>query len=334
MADKVSWGVLGVAKIGVEKVIPAMQKGAHSSVDAIASRDGARAKEAAASLGIARSYGSYEALLADPAIEAVYNPLPNELHVPWTVRALEAGKHVLCEKPIALTASEARALTAAAKASGKHVAEAFMVRFHPQWRRAREIALSGEIGEPKAIQTFFLYYLTDPDNIRNKPPGGGALYDIGCYAILTARYIFGAEPLRVVAAIDRDPVLGTDRLTSGLIEFPGGRHLTFACGTQLAGHQRVAIAGAKGRVEVLIPFNAPPDRPTRILIDSGADLSGASARFEEFAICDQYTLQGDAFSQAVRGGSPLPYGIDDAILNMRVIDALFRSTKSGNWEKP
>ena len=215
MANKVSWGVLGVAKIGVEKVIPAMQKGAHSRIDAIASRDGVKAKQAAADLGIAKSYGSYEALLADPTIEAIYNPLPNELHVPWTLRALEAGKHVLCEKPIALTAKEARTLTAAAKASGKHIAEAFMVRFHPQWQRAKEIAQSGEIGEPRAIQTFFSYYLTDPANIRNKPPGGGALYDIGCYAVLTARYIFGAEPLRVVGAIDRDPAMGTDRLSSG-----------------------------------------------------------------------------------------------------------------------
>jgi predicted dehydrogenase len=334
MAGKVSWGVLGVAKIGMEKVIPAMQKGEHCSVDAIASRDGARAKQAAQSLGISKSYGSYEALLADPAIEAIYNPLPNELHVPWTLRALEAGKHVLCEKPVALDAKEAETLVAAAKASGKHVAEAFMVRFHPQWRRAKLIAQSGEIGEPKAIQTFFSYHLTDPTNIRNKPPGGGALYDIGCYAILTARYIFGAEPLRAVGVIDRDPAMGTDRLSSGILEFPGGRHLTFVCGTQLGGHQRVTISGAKGRVEVQIPFNAPPDRPTRILFDTGADLFGGGARVEEFAICDQYTLQGDAFSQAVRGAAPWPYGVEDAILNMKVIDALFRSARSGNWEKP
>jgi predicted dehydrogenase len=334
MAKKVSWGVLGVAKIGVEKVIPAMQRGVHSSVDAIASRDDARAKEAAAMLHIAKSYGSYEALLADPAIEAIYNPLPNELHVLWTLRALEAGKHVLCEKPIALTAKEAQRLTSAAKASGRHVAEAFMVRFHPQWRRARDIAQSGEIGETRAIQTFFSYYLTDPTNIRNKLPGGGALYDIGCYAILTARYIFGAEPLRVVGVVDRDPTMGIDRLTSGIIEFPGGRHLTFVCSTQLAGHQRVTIGGSKGRVEVQIPFNAPPDRPTRIIVDSGADLFGGGERVEEFPISDQYTLQGDAFSQAVRGAAPLPYGTDDAILNMRVIDALFRSAQTGSWEKP
>ncbi|WP_158813619.1 Gfo/Idh/MocA family protein [Methylocapsa sp. S129] len=332
MTRKVSWGVLGVAKIGVEKVIPAMQLGALSRIDAIASRDLAKAKSAAAVLGIAKAYGSYEELLADPAIEAVYNPLPNELHVPWTLRALEAGKHVLCEKPIALNAIEAEALLAARARSGKLVAEAFMVRFHPQWRRAHELARSGAIGELRAIQTFFSYHLIDPTNIRNKPPGGGALYDIGCYAILTARYIFGAEPARVMAVIDRDPVMGTDRLVSAIAEFPGGRQLSFLCGTQTSAHQRVTIAGDKGRIEIAIPFNAPPDRPTHITVDSGADLFGGGARREEFATCDQYTLQGDAFSRAVLGEAPLEYPIEDAIANMRVIDALFRSGESGRWE--
>ena len=332
MSDKVSWGVLGVAKIGVEKVIPAMQQGGRSRIDAIASRDIEKARGAAAALGIARAYGSYEELLADPTIEAIYNPLPNDLHVPWTVRALEAGKHVLCEKPIALTAGEAEQLIEARSRSGKLVAEAFMVRFHPQWRRALDIVRSGEIGGLRAIQTFFSYHLLDPANIRNKPPGGGALYDIGCYAILTARHIFGAEPTRVFASIDRDPVMGADRLTSGLADFPGGRQLAFTCGTQTSPHQRVTIAGDKGRIEIAIPFNAPPDRPTRITIDNGADLSGGGARREEFATCDQYTLQGDAFSRAVRGEAPLEFPIEDAIANMKVIDALFRSAQSGRWE--
>jgi predicted dehydrogenase len=334
MARKVSWGVLGVAKIGVEKVIPAMQLGALTSVDAIASRDPARAKEAAAKLGIAKAYGSYEELLADPTIDAIYNPLPNELHVPWTLRALEAGKHVLCEKPIALDADEASALIAARDRSGKQVAEAFMVRFHPQWRRAHELAHSGAIGQLRAIQTFFSYHLLDPTNIRNKPPGGGALFDIGCYAVLTARYIFGADPTRVIAALDIDPAMGTDRLTSALLEFADGRHLTFTCATQTSAHQRVTISGDKGRIEIAIPFNAPPDRPTRITIDSGADLVGGGARTEEFPTCDQYTLQGDAFSRAVLGEAPLGYAIEDAIANMRVIDALFRSGRSGRWETP
>ena len=331
MTQKVSWGMLGVAKIGVEKVIPAMQRGDVSRVDAIASRDLAKARQAADRLGAAKAYGSYEELLADPAIEAIYNPLPNELHVPWTIRALEAGKHVLCEKPIALDAAEAEALIAARERSGKLVAEAFMVRFHPQWRRAREIAVSGAIGDVRAIQTFFSYRLTDGANIRNKPPGGGGLYDIGCYAILTARYVFGAEPTRIVATTDVDPNFGTDRLASAILEFPGARHLTFTCATQLSGHQRVTIVGEQGRVEVAIPFNAPIDRPTRITIDSGADLVGGGARVEEFPVCDQYTLQGDAFSRAIRGAAALEFPIEDAIANMRVLDAAFRSARDGGW---
>ena len=334
MALKVSWGVLGAANIGVEKVLPAMQRGEVAHVDAIASRDLARAQAAAKALGIARAYGSYEELLADPAIEAIYNPLPNELHVPWTIRALEAGKHVLCEKPIALDANEGQALIAARARTGKLVAEAFMVRHHPQWRRAREIARSGAIGEVRAIQTFFTYRLLDANNIRNKPPGGGALYDIGCYAILTARYIFGAEPTRVAASLDIDPKFGTDRLASALIEFPGGRRLTFTCATQLPNTQRVTIVGEAGRVEVLVPFNAPTDRPTQIIVDSGVDLVGGGARVEEFPVCDQYALQGDAFSRAVLGQAPLEFPIEDAIANMRVIDAAFRSAKSGDWQKP
>jgi predicted dehydrogenase len=303
-----------------------------SRIHAIASRDLKRAEAAAKALAIPKAYGSYEDLIADPDIHAIYNPLPNELHVPWTERALAAGKHVLCEKPVALDAKEAARLIAARDRSRKLVAEAFMVRFHPQWRRAREIARSGAIGEVGAIQTLFTYRLLDPDNIRNKPPGGGGLYDIGCYAILTARYIFGAEPVRVAAALDIDPNFGSDRLASAVLEFPGGRHLTFSAGTQLAGHQRVTIAGTAGRVEVLIPFNAPIDRPTRIAIDSGADLIGTGARSEDFPICDQYTLQGDAFSRAVLGEAPLEHGMEDAIANMAAIDACFRAAKSGRWE--
>jgi predicted dehydrogenase len=331
---KVKWGVIGVAKIAVEKVIPAMQRGEVSEITAIASRDLGKAKAAADKLGIPRAYGSYEDLLADKEIEAIYNPLPNEGHVPWSLRALAAGKHVLCEKPIALNAEEARPLIDARNRSGKLVAEAFMVRFHPQWRRARELARDGSIGEARAIQTFFSYRLLDPDNVRNRPPGGGGLYDIGCYAILTARFIFGAEPTRVVATIDWDPKFKTDRLASALLEFPGGRHLTFTVGTQSSAHQRVTIVGDKGRIEVMIPFNAPPDRPTEIAIDDGADLFGGGRRIETFPVCDQYTLQGDAFSRAIVEGSPLEFPIEDAIANMRVIDALFRSAKSGSWEKP
>jgi predicted dehydrogenase len=332
VTEPVKWGVLGVAKIATEKVIPAMRQGALCRIEAIASRDAGRAGAAADQLGIPRAYGSYEELLADPEIEAIYNPLPNELHVAWTEKALAAGKHVLCEKPLALDAEEARRLVAAREKSGKLVAEAFMVRHHPQWRRAREIARSGAVGEIGAIQTLFAYRLLDPENVRNRPPGGGGLFDIGCYAIVTARYIFGEEPTRVAACIDFDPTFGTDRLASAILEFPGGRHLTFTVATQLAGAQRVTIAGTAGRIEVKIPFNAPPDRPTEIVIDSGADLAGGGARVETFQICDQYTLQGDAFARAVRGEGALEFSIEDAVANMRVIDACFRAGKSGRWE--
>jgi predicted dehydrogenase len=331
---KVRWGVLGVAKIAVEKVIPAMQQGAASQIAAIASRDLGKARSAADKLGIERAFGSYEELLSDGEIEAIYNPLPNELHVPWTLRALAAGKHVLCEKPIGLDAEEARSLIEARNRSGKLVAEAFMVRYHPQWRRAKELAGTGAVGEPRAIQTFFSYRLLDPENVRNRPPGGGGLYDIGCYAIVSARYIFGAEPTRVMATIDRDPNFLTDRLAGAILEFPGGRHSTFTVGTQLSAHQRVTIVGEAGRIEIMIPFNAPPDRPTEIAIDTGADLFGGGRRVEQFPICDQYTLQGDAFSRAIMDGTPLEFPIEDAIANMRVIDALFRSAKSGAWERP
>jgi len=335
MTRPVAWGVLGVAKIATAKVIPAMQQGTLSHVAAIASRDAGRAAAAAASLGIPKSYGSYEALLADPEIEAVYIPLPNHLHVPWAVKAMQAGKHVLCEKPIALTADEARQLITARDHSGREVAEAFMVRHHPQWQRARALVHEGRIGRVRAIQTFFSYYNDDPANIRNQADiGGGALYDIGCYALVTARYLFADEPERMVAAIDRDPATGIDRLTSGLVEFPGGRHLTFTCSTQASAHQRVTVVGTDGRIEVDLPFNADPMAPSRIRIDDGRDLKGGGLVIEDLPPCDQYTLQGDAFSRVIRGEAALDFTIEDAVWNLRLIDCLFRSGVSGRWERP
>jgi predicted dehydrogenase len=334
MAQTVNWGILSTALIGREKVIPAMQKGEVSRVLAIASRDQATADATAKSLGIPRAYGSYEALLADPDIQAVYNPLPNHLHVPWTIRALEAGKHVLCEKPIGLDTEEAETLLAARDRSGLIVAEAFMVRYTPWWQRVRALAREGRLGRVAAIQTSFCYFLDDPANIRNIPEiGGGGLMDIGCYAIATARYIFEAEPLRVASVIERDPAMGTDRLTSAVVQFPGG-HLTFTCSTQLAPHQRVTVMGTKARVEVLIPFNAPRDEPCRILIDDGAALGGFRAVAEDFPVTDQYTVQGDAVSRAILGGAPLEFPLEDAVANMRVIDAVFRAAETGGWEKP
>ncbi|GEO12887.1 Gfo/Idh/MocA family protein [Microvirga aerophila] len=333
MSKKVRWGILSPAKIARVHVIPAMKNGKLTDVVAIASRDWQRARDAAAEFGIPKVYGSYEALLADPEIDAVYNPLPNHLHAPLTIKALEAGKHVLCEKPIALNAEEAYQIETAQAKAGKLVAEAFMVRFHPQWQRAREIARSGRLGDVRAVQTFFSYHLTDPGNIRNQAEiGGGGLYDVGCYAVATARYIFGADPERVIGVFDRDPVLRTDRLASGLAEFSGGQHLAFTCATQLVPTQWVQIVGTKGRLEVQVPFNPKRDQPTRIVFDDGRDLIGGGAETEEFPPADHYQHQGDAFSRAILEGSSLEFPMADAVMNMRVLDALFRSEKSKAWE--
>jgi predicted dehydrogenase len=334
MSGKVRWGVLGVAKIATAKVIPAMQGGRLTQVTAIASRDLERARRAAAALGIAKAYGSYDDLLNDPEIDAIYNPLPNQLHVPWSIRAAEAGKHVLCEKPIALSADEARMLLAARDRTGVKIQEAFMVRAHPQWIAARDMVRSGRVGPVHSMLGYFSYFNRDATNIRNNPAyGGGALMDIGCYLVHTSRFIFDEEPRRVIAAMERDPDFGVDRLTSILLEYPSG-HAAGTCSTQMVGSQRINIFGARGRIEIEVPFNAPPDRPCRLLVDDGSQLSGASAEQVEFETCDQYRLQGDLFSQAIRDGAPAPYPLEDSVKNMAVIDALFRSADSGLWEMP
>ena len=334
MPNKVRWGVLSTAGIGVKKVIPAMQKGEWIEVIAIASRDQGQAEETARALGIAKAYGSYEELLADPQIEAIYNPLPNQLHVPWSIRAAEAGKHVLCEKPLSMTVAEAKTLLAVQQRTGVTIGEAFMVRTHPQWLRTRELIASGRIGQLRSVQGFFSYFNTDPKNIRNIPEcGGGALMDIGCYPINTARFVFGEEPLRVSGLIERDPTSKVDRLTSAILEFPSG-HATFTCSTQLVPYQRMQLLGTKGRIEIEIPFNAPNDRPCRIFIDDGRDLFGGGITVETFPTCDQYTIQGDVFSRAVREGGQVPVPVTDAIKNMAVIEAVFRSAESGAWVSP
>jgi predicted dehydrogenase len=334
MPNKVQWGVLSTAAIGVKKVIPGMQKGEWAHIAAIASRDLHRAEETARQLGIERAFGSYEELLADPRIEAIYNPLPNNLHVPWTIKAAEAGKHVLCEKPLSMTVAEARTLIAVQQRTGVKIGEAFMVRTHPQWLRVRELIAESRIGELRSIQGFFSYFNVNPANIRNIPEaGGGALMDIGCYPINISRFLFNEEPTQVLGVIERDPQMKTDRLTSAILRFPAGQSI-FTCSTQLVPYQRVNIFGTRGRIEVEIPFNAPPDRPTRILIDDGRDIFGGGITTETFPICDQYTIQGDAFSRAIRDNTSVPVPLDDAIRNMAVIEAVFRSATSGKAETP
>jgi predicted dehydrogenase len=334
MPDRVRWGVLGVANIAVKKVIPAMQKGERCEITAIASRDLDRARRAADDLKIPKAYGSYEELIADPDIDAVYNPLPNHLHVPWSIKAAEAGKHVLCEKPIALSTEEARLLIEARNRTGVKIGEAFMVRTHPQWLRARELVRSGEIGELRAIVSAFSYFNRDPQNIRNVPEfGGGGLMDIGCYPITMSRFLFEREPARVVGFIDRDPDMGTDRLTSAMLDFAPG-NAVFTCSTQFVAFQRMQILGTKARIDIEIPYNIPPDRPSRIFVDDGSQLGGRSARIEEFPAVDQYTIQGDAFSRAITENGEVPVPLENALANMGVIEAVFRSGASGRWEQP
>jgi predicted dehydrogenase len=324
---KIRWGVLSTARIGTETVIPAMQLGEYSRVTAIASRQLEKAQAQARKLGIKKVYGSYEELLADPDIDAVYIPLPNHLHVPWAIKALNAGKHVLCEKPIGLSAVEAqKLLDAARKFPRLKVMEAFMYRNHPQWQWAKEKVSEGKIGEVRTIQSFFSYYNTDPDNIRNKADiGGGGLMDIGCYCISLSRFIFGAEPWRVCGIMEEDPNMKVDRLTSGILEFSKGTS-TFTCATQLVPYQRVNIFGTKGWIEIDIPFNAPSDRPCKIWYGDGN-------RIEEVVldVCNQYTIQGDLFSRAVLEDREVPVPLEDAVANMQVIEALISSARSRSW---
>ena len=324
--------MLGVAKIATTKVIPAMQLGQSSEVTAIASRDSSRAEATAALLGIPKSYGSYEALLADPAIDAVYIPLPNHLHVPWSTRAAEAGKHVLCEKPIGLSAAEVRALIEVRDRTGVEIQEAFMVRSHPQWITARDLVRAGRIGEPRSMLGHFSYYNDNPANIRNIPEfGGGGLMDIGCYLINTSRFIFAGEPRRVAGALDIDPVLGVDRMASMILDF-GGRQFAGTCSTQMAPYQRIQILGTNGRIEIEIPFNAPPDRHCRMLVEAGS--AGEATEIIELAVCDQYTLQADRFADAVSRGEHVSSPLEDSLQTMLCIEAVRRSAGSGRWETP
>jgi len=321
---KVRWGILGTANIALTKVIPAMQRSEWCEIAAIASRDLSKARAAAGELNIPNAYGSYEELLADKSIEAIYNPLPNNLHVEWTLKAAEAGKHVLCEKPIGLTAAEAQTLIEVRDRTGVRIQEAFMVRTHPQWLETRRLIHSGRIGSLRSITGFFSYNNPDSTNIRNQLElGGGALMDIGCYPITISRFIYETEPNRVLGLIERDTATGTDTLTSAVLDFPNG-HSTFTCSTRLAPYQRMIFIGTEGRIEVVIPFNAPNDRPTQTLLNDET---------LEIPICDQYDIQGSLFSQAIRENSAQPIPLEDAINNMAVIDAVFRSATTNQWEE-
>ena len=330
--EPVRFGIISTAKIGVERVIPAMMQGQHAKIEAIASRDLDRAKAVADKFGIPKAYGSYQDLLNDPEIEAVYNPLPNHLHVPISMEAARAGKHVLCEKPLALDAKEAETLIDVRDETGVILAEAFMVRHHPQWQKTRELIRNGRIGDLRAIQACFSYMNLDPSNVRNQADiGGGGLYDIGCYPIVTSRYIFGSEPVRALGLLDRDPNFQTDRLCSAILHFPEGQ-AQFVCSTQLVPQQRMQILGTEGRIDLDIPFTPLPEETSRILVDDGRHRGFANSEEFLFEDVNQYTLQGDHFARVIRGQTTLEFPLEDAVKNMLVIDAIYRSGTSGGWE--
>lgn len=328
MSEKIRWGVLGCAKIAVQKVIPAIQKSKNSEVAAIASRDIQKAQATAKTLNIPRAFGSYDEILQAPEIDAVYIPLPNHLHIHWALRAVQAGKHVLCEKPLGISAVEVLKFQEEARRYPEiMVMEAFMYRFHPQWELVRDRLDAGAVGEVKNIWSFFSYHNTDPHNIRNREDAfGGALMDIGCYCVSFARYLFAAEPVRVVSSVERDPQMKIDRLTSALLEFPGARSSTFTCSTQMMPYQRVLIQGTTGSIEVAIPVNAPKDQTTDITIRTPAGEEKI-----QVAPFDQYTLQAEAFARAILENRPAPIALEDAWCNMRVIDAIFKSEKEKGW---
>jgi predicted dehydrogenase len=325
--DIVRWGILSTAKIGRDKVIPAMQAGKFCNVAALASRNIIHAQSEAGRLNIPKAYGSYEELLSDKEIDAVYIPLPNNLHVTWAIKAIESNKHVLCEKPIGLSSAEAKQLlTAANNKPHLKVMEAFMYRVHPQWQHAQKLVKEGKIGELKTIQSFFSYYNADPGNIRNqKDTGGGGMMDIGCYCISLARFIFGKEPQRVSGIVEYDPALQTDRIASGILDFSTGTS-SFTCSTQLMPHQRVNILGTEGHIEIEIPFNAPSDKSTRIWLSTKTGTEEIV-----FEPVNQYTIQGDMFSGYILNNTPVLTDLQDAVNNMIVIEAIFQSAKENMW---
>lgn len=325
----VRWGILGTSHFALDKTIPAILEGRTGTVVAIASRSADKAAAAAARFAIARAYGSYEEVLADPEVDAVYNPLPNHLHVPWSIRAMEAGKHVLCEKPVAVSAAEAMTLLDARARTGRLVQEAVMVRTHPRWLGARDLVRRGRIGEMRAMTGFFSYFNDSPTNVRNQPGmGGGGLYDIGFYPITMARFMFAAEPLRVLGLLDMDVRFGVDRMASAILEFPTG-HATFTCSMQLAPHQAVDVLGTRGRMVIDVPWSMPAGRESRLLIEDEGGVEEV-----RFPACNQWGWHCELFARAVLEGRPAPVPIEDAVANMRVIDALFRSAESGRWERP
>lgn len=324
--SNVRWGILSTADIGMSKVTPAIQRAPNCDVVAIASRDGQRAAEAAGRLGIPRSFGAYEELLSSDDIDAVYIPLPNDMHAEWTFKAAAAGKHILCEKPLAMSSSQGMEMTSACDDAGVRLQEAFMYRHHPTWVDVVRRVRSGEIGTLQAVQSAFSYFNDDPHNIRNRMEnGGGAMMDIGCYNVSLSRLLFDAEPVGIESVVRRDPEMGIDIVSSAILEFEGGGQSSFTCSTRAEDYQRVHIFGSEGRIEVEIPFNIPPDLDTRVFVTHRFVDGNASTETVVFAPADQYTIQAELFADAILKGQPVAVPVDDAVANMRVVEAILAS---------
>ncbi len=312
---------MGCAHIATEQVIPAMLSCQYGEVYAIASRSTEKAQNIAEQFGISKCYGSYEGLLADDDLDAVYIPLPNHLHVQWAIKSLAADKHVLVEKPVGLSSKEAeRLLQETNKYPHLKVMEAFMYRHHPQWLKVKELVDQGAIGDIKTIQSSFSFFEEDPKSIVNsKEFGGGSLMDIGCYSISLSRYIYGSEPKNIAAIIDYHPEFKVDVLASGILEFETGTSVFFSS-TQLADNQQAQIFGTKGNIKFEWPFNPPTDKPSKIWVTIGDD-----CKTIEFETCNQYTIQADLFALAIINNTPVPTPLEDSVKNMIVIEKLEES---------
>jgi predicted dehydrogenase len=320
----VRFGILSTADIGMAKVTPAIQQADNCEVVAIASRTIATAEAAAAELAIPDVYGSYEALLAADNVDAVYIPLPNDLHAEWTFRAAAAGKHVLCEKPLAMSSDQAQEMVDACAEAGVKLQEAFMYRHHPTWVEAIRLVRSGAIGDVQAVHSFFSYFNDDPGNIRNRVEnGGGAIMDIGSYNINLSRLVFDSEPTVIDSVVRRDAEMGIDTLTSAVLGFPGGGQSSFTCTIRAEDFQRVHIVGTGGRIEIDIPFNIPPGVDTRISVTAGGEPPLAPAtETVVFPPANQYTIQAELFAQSILDDTPVPVDPSDAVANMRVIEQI------------
>jgi predicted dehydrogenase len=322
------WGVMSTAKIGEEQVIPAICEADNGVLAAVSSRDIDRARTFADRFGAPHAFGSYEEMLASDTIDGVYIPLPTSQHIEWSLKAAEAGKHVLCEKPIALKAADIEPLIEARDRSGVLISEAFMVTYHPQWHKVRDLIASGAIGTLRQVDAAFTYYNVDPDNMRNRPElGGGVIPDIGVYPTVTTRFATAMEPLRLHATVDFDPNFGTDRYASIRADF-GSFEQTFYLSTQLANRQHIAFHGDKGWIEVTSPFNSNLYEGDEVRLH---DAGHGHTEVFRFTGVKQYRLQVEEFARAARGEGVI-FTLEDSVKNQKVIDAIYASGKSGEWE--